>query len=231
MQARVQDTPAARRLPVPGPSHRAGPQRTKRPCPGEPSVIAINSNFNTLFPRPRSPTFRPRHPYPVISGPENRRVRRVCRIRLVLGARKNLGFERADHGRSVVLSRDKGRAVAATFPDQVIWWVGYSFGAAMSVKALSAQMASEAAASHPERCLLIAPPNGVMPMPELSSPDLTSRMSVIAGDEDTYVDINQLACASGIETTRLPAADHFFSGQHAQLQAAVSAWAVQAGQT
>jgi hypothetical protein len=123
------------------------------------------------------------------------------------------------------------QSVAATFPDQVIWWVGYSFGAAMSVKALSAQMASEAAASHPERCLLIAPPNGVMPMPELSSPDLTSRMSVIAGDEDTYVDINQLACASGIETTRLPAADHFFSGQHAQLQAAVSAWAVQAGQT
>ncbi len=113
------------------------------------------------------------------------------------------------------------QSVAATFPDQVIWWVGYSFGAAMSVKALSA--------GHPERCLLIAPPNGVMPMPELSTPDPTSRISVIAGDQDSYVDIPQLA--SGIEATCLPAADHFFSGQHGQLQAAVSAWGIQPSQT
>lgn len=120
------------------------------------------------------------------------------------------------------------QSVASIFPERVIWWVGYSFGAAMTVKALSAQISATSANPHPERCLLIAPPNGVMPMPELASPDLTSYLSVIAGDQDSYVDFNQFGPASAIKTTRLPAADHFFSGQHAELQSAVSAWATQA---
>ena len=104
---------------------------------------------------------------------------------------------------------------AEAYPAHDIWWIGYSFGAAMTLRALASQ--------HPQRSLLIAPPNKAMQIPELAA-GFSADVSAIAGDQDSYVDAEGLKQNFRIETDILAGADHFFSGQHQQLAEAISAW-------
>ncbi len=100
------------------------------------------------------------------------------------------------------------------YPDHDIWWVGYSFGAAMTLRALASQQ--------PQRSLLIAPPNKVMQIPAAAKQ--FGNVSAIAGEADDYVDADGLQQAFGIQTNRIAGADHFFSGQHHLLAQAISQW-------
>ena len=105
-------------------------------------------------------------------------------------------------------------ACTEAYPDHDIWWVGYSFGAAMSLRALASQQ--------PQRSLLIAPPNKVMQIPAPATH--FSHVSAIAGEADSYVDAAGLQRDFGIQTTQIAGADHFFSGQHHQLAQAINQW-------
>ncbi|XOV84743.1 MAG: alpha/beta hydrolase [bacterium] len=104
---------------------------------------------------------------------------------------------------------------AQAYPDYDIWWIGYSFGAAMTMRALKHHQ--------PQRCLLIAPPNKAMHMPVYTSAQ-PADVYAIAGARDSYVDVLELEQNSGIATLQIAGADHFFSGQHNQLADAISQW-------
>jgi len=106
-------------------------------------------------------------------------------------------------------------ACAEAYPAHDIWWIGYSFGAAMALRALASQQ--------PKRSLLIAPPNKAMQIPELAT-GLSADVSAIAGDQDSYVDAEGLKQSFSIKTHLIAGADHFFSGQHDQLANAISDW-------
>jgi uncharacterized protein len=104
---------------------------------------------------------------------------------------------------------------AEAYPAHEIWWIGYSFGAAMTLRALTGQQ--------PKRSLLIAPPNKAMQIPQLATVP-PADISAIAGDQDNYVDAEGLKQSLGINTKLITGADHFFSGQHHQLAEAISDW-------
>ncbi len=104
---------------------------------------------------------------------------------------------------------------AQAYPAHEIWWIGYSFGAAMTLRALASQQ--------PKRSLLIAPPNKAMQIPPLATTP-PADVSAIAGDHDSYVDADALKQSAGINTRLIAGADHFFSGQHQQLADAIRDW-------
>ncbi|MCR9260510.1 MAG: hypothetical protein NXH95_12350 [Pseudomonadaceae bacterium] len=110
-------------------------------------------------------------------------------------------------------------AYADAYPEHNIWWIGYSFGAAMTLRALASRQ--------PQRSLLIAPPNSAMQIPQLTFPPGTD-VSAIAGERDSYVDAEGLAQGFDIKTRLIAGADHFFSGQHDELARVIEDWIVSA---
>ena len=101
-------------------------------------------------------------------------------------------------------------------PDE-IWWVGYSFGAAMVWQALQH--------TAPQQVLLIAPPVGMMAFSALEH--LVPPIAAIAGDADSFVKLEALHELRGIDVHVLPGADHFFSGCHDALASVVEQWLTQ----
>lgn len=84
---------------------------------------------------------------------------------------------------------------------------GYSFGASIVWQAITA--------STPDRTLLIAPPVGLMPFEPISQ---SGPVDIFAGDRDDYVDVQRLEQLQGATVHVLPGADHFFLGQHQNLE-------------
>jgi alpha/beta superfamily hydrolase len=98
-----------------------------------------------------------------------------------------------------------------------VWLAGYSFGSNVVWRALER-------AGSVEGVLLVAPPVALMDF--AARPASNAKLTLIAGDEDDYVDADALsqwardaAPAANVETVR--GADHFFSGAHAELARAV----------
>ncbi len=102
--------------------------------------------------------------------------------------------------------------VAQSYPDAPILWLGYSFGANVVWHGLS-----QAA---PATAVLIAPPVGTMTFEEIELPDTT--VHAIAGADDDFVDTAKLDTLAGSNVVVLPGADHFFSGAHDALAAALT---------
>ena len=101
--------------------------------------------------------------------------------------------------------------VTSTYPNHTLWLGGYSFGSSIVFKALPTLQ--------PTFALLIAPPVGVMAFPDDISVD---GVYAIAGDRDDFVNTEQLSARFGDQAQVLSGADHFFGGQHPQLQDAVA---------
>ena len=99
------------------------------------------------------------------------------------------------------------------FSSRPLWVVGYSFGAHVTYRTLPSLSA--------ERALLIAPPVGMMSFDPINS---DARVHAIAGDQDDFVDRATFADWEGVATELLPGADHFFAGQQARLEAAITQW-------
>ena len=87
------------------------------------------------------------------------------------------------------------------------WWFGYSFGAAMIWQALQH--------SAPQRALLIAPPVGMMAFNPVAKD--VPPVAAVAGDADSYVNIEALQALANTDVHIIPGADHFFSGCHDKL--------------
>jgi len=100
-------------------------------------------------------------------------------------------------------------------PQTSIWWMGYSFGAAVVWRALVSQTQIA-----PTLSILIAPPLGMMDI--TAAPVNTSPVFAIAGDQDTYVDTSILAGWSNVTAHTIGGADHFFSAHHKELEHQVS---------
>ncbi len=103
--------------------------------------------------------------------------------------------------------------LADEYPGNALWLVGYSFGAAVSWRALSR--------CNPALTLLIAPPVGMMPFTEHGT--LPGKVVALAGDQDNFVDQATFAAWAGVETHTIAGADHFFGGRHAELGNLVAA--------
>lgn len=108
-------------------------------------------------------------------------------------------------------------AALAWLRDQIhglpVWLAGYSFGSNVVWRSLEH-------AGEVRGVLLIAPPVGLMDF--AARPSTDTKITLIAGDADDYVDsaaltswAREAAPGATIETIR--GADHFFSGTHAQL--------------
>ena len=95
------------------------------------------------------------------------------------------------------------------------WWLGYSFGAAVVWRALQA-----ARKVSPAKSVLIAPPTSML---KLSDSTSVTEVTAITGDQDDFVDLEQLDAMQGIAITQINGGNHFFSGHHAQLSQAVAA--------
>jgi uncharacterized protein len=92
-----------------------------------------------------------------------------------------------------------------------LWLGGYSFGAFVVWQAISRL--------DPARVLLVAPPVGMMSFEPLAA---TAAVDIFAGDQDDFVDLQQLASLRGTRQHLLPGADHFFQGQLDELQQRIS---------
>ncbi len=97
--------------------------------------------------------------------------------------------------------------LASEHPGDALWLVGYSFGAAVSWRAL--------ARCNPALTILIAPPVGMMPFAEHAT--LSGKVTALAGDQDSFVDQAAFAAWAGVETHVVAGADHFFGGHHDDL--------------
>ncbi|MBV1906514.1 MAG: hypothetical protein KUG75_10580 [Pseudomonadales bacterium] len=119
-------------------------------------------------------------------------------------------------------------AVEDMYPDDKIWWLGYSFGAAVVWRSLQQQLQqkmkdgseSKARLTIPQRCVLIAPPVSMIDMTpndaftQANAFKVGGSVSVntIAGDQDDFVDVDKIRTWPGVSTSIISGADHFFSG-------------------
>lgn len=93
-----------------------------------------------------------------------------------------------------------------------IYWAGYSFGANVVWSTLTL--------AEPDQVLLIAPPMAVMDFGAIPEA-LTKRISAVCGDQDDYADPAKLSALLNARAEVITGADHFFSGRHDELAAAV----------
>ena len=100
--------------------------------------------------------------------------------------------------------------------------IGYSFGANMLWQALPELAQRSAEQNTIPNTILIAPPNTAMAFIKQESL-VGKRISIIAGATDDYVDITALNGHCALKSFIISGADHFFSGQHQALGAAVTA--------
>ena len=70
----------------------------------------------------------------------------------------------------------------------------------------------------PEKVLLVAPPIKHM---EFKQHGLGNVVSVVAGDQDEYIDVQKLEGLEVKSLSILQGSDHFFTGQNAELSSAV----------
>ena len=99
--------------------------------------------------------------------------------------------------------------------------IGYSFGANMLWQALPELAQRSAEQNTIPNTILIAPPNTAMAF--IKQEGLVGKISIIAGATDDYVDITALNGHCALKSFIISGADHFFSGQHQALGAAVTA--------
>jgi alpha/beta superfamily hydrolase len=107
------------------------------------------------------------------------------------------------------------------YPQDNLWWLGYSFGSAVTWQGLQA---SEAQPFNPQRIILIAPPVGVMDfsMAESYPIEIHEHLDVFAGDRDNFVDAAKLENWEAVTPHIIPGADHFFTNQHELLAVAIT---------
>jgi len=101
--------------------------------------------------------------------------------------------------------------IALEYPRDKLWLAGYSFGASIVWQTL--------ADVNPARVLLVAPPVGRMDFSR-PAPD-GIEIHAVAGDRDDFVDLNQFETWTGVTTTVIAGADHFFASHQAELAEAV----------
>ena len=110
--------------------------------------------------------------------------------------------------------REDLKAIADHFrtlhPEKPLWIVGYSFGAMIAWKTMPE--------IKPEKVLLVAPPIKHM---EFKQHGLGKVVSVVAGDQDDYIDVQKLEGLEVKSLSILQGSDHFFTGQNAALSSAV----------
>lgn len=97
--------------------------------------------------------------------------------------------------------------------DPALWLAGYSFGAGVVWRAWPR-------IPNVRRLILIAPPTAMMQRPEAPKPPATT---VLAGDEDPYVEPTMLQALPDVDLRCISGADHFFSGRWRELQEALAA--------
>ena len=95
-------------------------------------------------------------------------------------------------------------------PEKPLWLVGYSFGASVAWKTIPE--------IKPESVLLVAPPIKHM---EFKQHGLSNVVSVVAGDQDEYIDLQKLKNLEIKSLSILQGSDHFFTGQSAEFSSAV----------
>ena len=107
------------------------------------------------------------------------------------------------------------------YPQDTLWWLGYSFGAAITWQGLQA---SETQPFNPQRVMLIAPPVGVMDFSIADSYpiEIHQHLDVFAGDRDSFVDTAKLESWDHVSPHIIPGADHFFTHQHELLAIAIT---------
>lgn len=98
-----------------------------------------------------------------------------------------------------------------------LWWLGYSFGAAVVWRGL--QSAQQTLPYIPARVVLIAPPVGVMDFSSAEPGPLQwpQHLDAIAGDRDDFIDAGKFQNWPGVHTHTIAGADHFFAGHHEML--------------
>jgi uncharacterized protein len=101
-----------------------------------------------------------------------------------------------------------------TFPNDLQWAGGYSFGAWVTWQALNQALAVE-------RALLVAPPVGAM---AFATRPAGVPVDAIAGSADAFVDLSALAALPGVRIHVIDGADHFFAGHAGELADAVRGW-------
>ena len=102
--------------------------------------------------------------------------------------------------------------VADEYPRDTLWLGGYSFGASIVWQCLE-QL-------NPERGLLVAPPVGAM---AFAATTYTGKLSVFAGDRDTFVDLPRFEALFGANGHIINGADHFFAARHGELATSIEA--------
>ena len=100
-------------------------------------------------------------------------------------------------------------------PDEKIYLAGYSFGANIVWSALAEVVC--------EKAIMIAPANAHMTFMQHSTAIELPILHALAGDQDEYVDVNQLQTWSGVQTHIIAGANHFFMAAHQQLKEIIRA--------
>jgi alpha/beta superfamily hydrolase len=101
--------------------------------------------------------------------------------------------------------------VGAVYAPQHLTIGGYSFGASVVTRLGFDQAA---------RTVLIAPPLGQLPVVQ---PSGSTSVEVIVGEDDEFVDLIQLRRRTEARIQIISAANHFFAGREAELEAAIGA--------
>ena len=99
--------------------------------------------------------------------------------------------------------------------------VGYSFGANMLWQALPELALRNAEPNKIPNTILIAPPNAAVTFNRQTGLH-EERISIVAGANDDYVNLPALSGSYALKTHTIADADHFFSGQHQALDAALT---------
>ena len=158
------------------------------------------------------------HPHPQFGGTMHDAVLDIAQRALLATGTHCLRFNFRGVGASAgVHDTGKGEAddVSAAVgwvreehaPTQMIL-AGYSFGAAMAWQALDR-------IEEPDQVILIAPPVGLMALPQRSP---QCPVDVVAGDADQYLDAAALAAWQGITPHIIEGANHFFTGYWEELE-------------
>lgn len=165
------------------------------------------------------------HPHPLYGGDMNSNVVMViCRAAVENGMAalrfnfRGAGGSEGSHDGGVGEMQDVAAALQYLrgLPEidaARVGLAGYSFGAAMALRAVDADVKALIAVSTPTAALPLEPP--VVPCPLL----------LVSGDEDEYSDqdsLEEMAGATGAELVILPGVDHFWWGAEDRLAEVVA---------
>ena len=215
--------PATFRPPMPQPASIAGPAgsleaRIEDPAPGlVPRVVGVVC-----------------HPHPLYGGTmQNKVVHTAARAMQELGAPtvrfnfRGVGASEGGYDEGVGEVEDALAACAwarARWRCEALWLAGFSFGAAVALRA--------ALTARPEALVTIAPPVGRIIVEPVARPQCP--WLVVQGERDELVDAGEVrrwagGFASPPRVAMLAEAEHFFHGQLGGLRAAIAEFLVEAG--